>query len=122
MIKKLEIQGVHMHVDSKLLAYTTKKIGKLDRYTSRHARESLHVEVILKEEKVKDKKNNTCEVIMHLPGETIATKESTINMYAAVDIVEAKLKNLLKKYKDTHGSLKIHRRIISRLKRTPIET
>ena len=122
MIKKLEIHGVHMHVDPKLFAYTSKKIGKLDKYVSKHTRESIHAEVILKEDKVKNKKNNTCEVILHLPGENITTKESTINMYAAIDIVEAKLKNLLKKYKDTHGSLRIHRRVIARLKREPIPT
>lgn len=119
MINKLEIHGVHMHVDPKLFAYTTKKIGKLDRFISRHARESVHAEVMLKEEKVKNKKSNTCEVILHLPGENITVKESTINMYAAVDIVEAKLKNLLKKYKDTHGSMKIHKRVVSRFKRLP---
>lgn len=119
MIKKLEIHGVHMHVDPKLFAYTTRKIGKLDRFVSRHARESIHAEVMLKEDKVKNKKNNTCEVILHLPGETIATKESTINMFAAVDIVEAKLKNLLKKYKDTHGRMRIHKRVIARMKRMP---
>jgi ribosome-associated translation inhibitor RaiA len=38
-------------------------------------------------------------------------------MYAAVDIVEAKLKNLLKKYKEKHDSPKLRRRIISRLRR-----
>lgn len=119
MIKKLEIHGVHMHVDPKLFAYTTKKIGKLDRFISKHARESVHAEVMLKEEKVKNKKNNVCEVILHLPGENITVKESTVNMFAAVDIVEAKLKNLLKKYKDTHGSLRIHKRVVSRLKRLP---
>ena len=119
MISKLEIHGVHMHVDPKLSDYATKKIGKLDRFVSKHARESLHAEIMLKEEKVKNKKSNTCEVIMHLPGENITVKESTINMYAAVDIVEAKLKNLLKKYKDTHGSMKIHKRVVSRIKRLP---
>lgn len=117
MINKLEIHGVHMHVDPKLFAYASKKIGKLDKYVSKHARESLHAEVMLKEEKVKNKKNNVCEVIFHLPGENITVKESTINMYAAVDIVEAKLKNLLKKYKDTHGSMRIHKRVIARIKR-----
>lgn len=121
MINKLEIHGVHMHVDPKLFAYTSKKIGKLDKYVSKHARESLHAEVMLKEEKVKNKKNNVCEVIFHLPGENITVKESTINMYAAVDIVEAKLKNLLKKYKDTHGSMKIHKRVIARIKRLQTE-
>lgn len=117
MIQKLEIHGVHMHVDKKLHNYAIKKIGRLDRYAPRHARESLHAEVFLKEEKLKNKKQCICEVVIHLPKGSITTKEATMNMFAAVDIVEAKLKNQLKKYKDTHSSLKIHRRIISRIKR-----
>jgi ribosomal subunit interface protein len=117
MIGKLEIHGVHMDIDPKLFNYVTKKIGRLDHYASRHVRESLHCEVFLKEEMLKKRKVCTCEVVLHLPQETITTKESTMNIYAAVDIVENKLKNLLKKYKDTHGSLKIHRRILARLKR-----
>lgn len=117
MIKKMEIRGVHMHVDPKLYAYATKKIGKLDGYVSRHARESLHAEVILKEEVLKTKKNCICEVIMHLPSDTITTKESTINMYAAIDIVETKLKNQLKKYKELHGNPRLHKRLVAQLRR-----
>lgn len=117
MIQKLEIQGVKMDVDAKLQAYVKKKIGRLDRFVSRHARESMHVQVFLKEQKKKSKKDNICEVIIKLPKETIAVKEATINMYAAVDIIETKLKNLLKKYKETHGHNKFHHRVIARLKR-----
>ncbi len=117
MIKKLEVRGVHMHVDPKLFTYANKKLGKLDRYISKHARTSAHMEVILKEEVLKTKKNCICEVVTHLPGDTINTKESTINMYAAIDIVEAKLKNQLKKYKELHGNPRLHRRLIAHLRR-----
>jgi putative sigma-54 modulation protein len=122
MIKKIEIRGVHMHVDPKLFVYANKKIGKLDAYISRHARESVHAEVILKEEVLKTKKNCICEVVMHLPQETITTKESTINMYAAIDIVEAKLKNLLKKYKETHNNPHFHQRLLRKFKRDPSQS
>ena len=54
------------------------------------------------ETKIKNKKQCTCEVIMFLPHEEFVTKETTMNIFAAVDIVEAKLKNHLKKYKETH--------------------
>ena len=121
MIKRLEIQGVHMHIDPKLFAYATKKIGKLDHYISKHARESVHAEVILKEEVLKTKKNCICEVIVHLPNGTVTTKESTINMFAAIDIAEAKLKNQLKKYKELHGNPRLHRRLIAQLRRTKHE-
>jgi len=119
MIQKLEVRGVHMQIDPKLKTYAIKKIGRLDTYISRHARLSVHAEVILKEEVIKTKKNCICEVILHLPQEVITTKESTVNIYAAIDIVETKLKNQLKKYKETHDNPHFHQRLINRLKRDP---
>lgn len=115
---KLEINGIHTVLTDDLKKYITKKIGKLDRYIPRHARESAHAEVFVKERETKAKQERECEVVIHLPGTTITAKESTINMFAAVDIVEAKLKSQLKKYKDTHNANRIHRRVIMRLKRT----
>lgn len=117
MIQKLEIHGVHAEVDKKLRDYVHKKIGRLDHYMSRHVRESVHAEVFLKESKVKNKKQSTCEVVLHLPQENITTSESTLNMFAAVDIVERKLKNQLKRYKDTHHSAQLHRRLYAKLRR-----
>jgi putative sigma-54 modulation protein len=114
MLKKFEIQGVHMSISDKLHSYTTKKIGGLERYIPRHARESAHVEVHLKEGKAKNHNNSTCEVSIHLPHQNIVINESAPNMFAAVDIVEAKLKGQLKKYKDTHATGKLHRRLIAR--------
>lgn len=120
MIKKLDITGVHMEVSPDLRKYVVKKIAKLDRYMPKHARESAHVEVFLKEAKIKAKKECTCEVVMHLPKENLLTKETTMNIFAAVDIVEAKLKNQLKKYKETHSSLRIHRRVLAKLRRQQV--
>ncbi len=118
MIERLEITGVHTEVNDKLRKYVTSKIGRLDRFMHRHTRESVHGEVILKEVKAKDKKQCVCEVVLHLPKETITVKEATVNMFAAVDIVEAKLKNLLKKYKETHGNPRLHQRMLARMRRS----
>ena len=117
MIQKLEINGVHAVLTDDLKKYIMKKIGKMDRYMPRHARESVHVEVFVKE-RTKAKQERECEVVMRLPGSVITAKETTINMFAAVDIVEAKLKNQLRKYKETHNASRIHRKVIMRLKRT----
>lgn len=117
MIKKFEIRGVHTVVDDKLKQYVTKKIGGLDRYISRHNRESAHLEVHLKEGKTKNHNKYICEVNLHLPHQSIVIKENALNMYAAVDIVEAKLKVSLQKYKDTHGNGKTHRRLFGRFRR-----
>lgn len=118
MIQKLEINGIHTEVTDDLRRYVIKKIGKLDQYISRHARESAHAEVKLIEEKIKTRKQCTCEVILHLPQDILTTKETTLNMFAAIDIVEAKLKNQLKKYKEKHGVSRLHRRMLAKLRRT----
>lgn len=119
MIKKLEIDGVHMDVGDDLRKYVQKKIGRLDRYIPKAARASAHAGVKLKEGKAKNRQIRTCEVIIRLPGETITISETTINMFAAVDIVEEKLKNRLHKYKELHANPALHRRLLAKLKRQP---
>ena len=118
MLEKLVIDGVHFSPDEDLHKYVVKKIGKLDQYMSRHVRQSAHGEVKLKETKLKNRSQATCEVILHLPQDIITTKETTLNMYAAIDIVEAKLKNQLKHYKDKH-SVRFHRRLLAKIKHQP---
>jgi ribosomal subunit interface protein len=54
----------------------------------------------VKEHKINGKKECMCEVIVRLPQGTLTAKESTMNMFAAVDIVEEKIKIQAKKYKE----------------------
>lgn len=91
-----------MEVDRSLKAYIHKKIGNLDRFLPRHARQSVYGEVILKEVNRAHGNKYECEVILHVPNEHITAKDSTLNAFAAVDIVEQKLKTQLKRYKDKH--------------------
>lgn len=119
MIKKLEIQGVHAEVDAKLLAYVKRKIGGLDRYISKHNRESAHCEVHLKETQSKSKDRYRCEVTLYLPHKTLIAKDDALNFYASVDIAEAKLKQQLQKYKDLHGNGKKYRHMFARFSRNP---
>lgn len=117
MIQKIEINGVHAEVSESLKKYVLKKIGGLDKYMSKHTRQSAHAEVKIKESNAKNNRQHTCEVILYLPHETVVTHEATMNIYAAVDIVEAKLRNQLKKYKETHESVKLRQRVAARFKR-----
>ncbi len=117
MLKKFEVQGVHTVVDDKLRSHVDKKIGGLDRYISRQNRESAHMEVHLKESPKKGNDKCRCEATLYLPHQTIVVKESAVNMYAAVDIVETKLKQQLQKYKDLHGNGKTRRHLFARLQR-----
>jgi ribosomal subunit interface protein len=84
MLKKFEITGVHTEISDNLRKYVTKKLGKIDKYLSKQARPSAHLEVFLKESKEGGKKLYTCNAILHLPHDTIKVSESTINMFAAV--------------------------------------
>jgi ribosomal subunit interface protein len=121
MIERMELKGVHLTIDENLRKYVQRKFGRLDRYMSRHSQQSARIEVTLKESNVKGGKQCHCDVSLHLPNENIVVKESTVNMFAAVDIAEAKLKMQLKKYKDQHDRRKLQRRFFAR-RRTQIES
>ena len=118
MVERLEISGVHMQISEELKKYVVKKIGQLDKFLPSKLRADMHLEVKLKEDNTKGKQSRTCEVILHLPHETLAVKETTVNIFAAVDIVEAKLKTQLKKYKEMHASPRLHQRLLAKIGRS----
>jgi len=120
MIKKIDIASQGVDLTDDLKKYITKKVGKLDRYTPRHARKSVHAAVKLREKTSKAGSSNKyeCEAILYLPNEQLTANEATLNMFAAVDIVETKLQNQLRRYKDRAIKNRIpHRRITRRLRR-----
>jgi len=119
MIKRMQISGDSVAVDKSLEKYIIKKIGRLDRFVPRGKRESLRAEVRLREDNEKGRPDRTCEVVLHLPDEMLTVTETTISMYAAVDIAETKLQNRLKKYKELHSSLGLHKRLLHRIKHLP---
>lgn len=100
MITHIDITGVRYQVDDVTRKYVLKKIGRLDRFLPRHARKSAQAEVVLKEVNRANGNKYECDINLILPQKTITAKDSTMNMLAAVDIVEAKLTTQLKKYHD----------------------
>ena len=102
MISHIDVAGINLELDADIKKYINRKVGKLDKYMPRHARVSAHAEVKLRQTNKRMGNKYECEIIMHMPGEQVQAKESTMNMFAAVDIVEQKVKNLLVKYKQTH--------------------
>lgn len=117
MITKLEITGIHYTPDALAKRYVGKKIGRLDRFVSRHARKSITAEVKLLQVNRDHGNKYECEVILGVPEATITAKDSTLNMLAAIDIVEAKLRAQLKKYKDEHTAHRGRRSVLGRLRR-----
>lgn len=118
MIQSIDISGVKYDLDTATKKYATKKIGALDRYLPKHARKSASAEVKLKEVNRSHGNKYEAEVILHVPDRQLTAKDSTMNMLAAVDIVEAKLATQLKKYKQTHIPHVGRRAILSRFKRS----
>ncbi len=120
MIKRLEITHVHTTPDPAIQKYIRRKIGGLDRYIARQARASAHAEVKLKQDKSSTGNSASCEVTLYLPEEAINVSESTVNHYAAVDIVEMKLKQQVARYKERRTAASLRHRLAHRFSRKSI--
>lgn len=119
MIENLTITGVKYDVNDVTQRYVTKKLGRLDRYLPRHARKSAAIDIKLKQVDQPNGNKYEAEAILTVPEKVLTAKDSTMNVLAAVDIVEAKLVSQLRKYKDAHVA---HhgksRSVLARLKRS----
>ena len=118
MIRAIDITGIKYDVDDTTKKYVLKKIGRLDRYLPRHARASVTAEVKLKEVNKDHGNKYEAEVILNVPDKTITAKDTTLNMLAAVDIVEAKIVTQLRKYKEATIKQVGNRRAMSKFKRS----
>lgn len=118
MINNISVTGIRYEVTDKMERYIRNKIGRLDRYMPRGSKKSVRAEVRLTEDKGKRNDKYEAEVILHIKNGNLTAKESTLNMYAAVDIVEAKLKNQLRKHKEKHlDHRKDRKNVMRRLRR-----
>ena len=118
MITSIEITGIKYELDDTTKKYVNKKIGRLDRYLPRHARDSVNAEVRLKEVNREHGNKYEAEVVLNVPDKTITDKDSTLNMLAAIDIVEAKIVTQLRKYKQTTIGHVGRRGVMGRFKRS----
>jgi putative sigma-54 modulation protein len=117
MINAIEITGIQFNVDDVTRRYIRKKIGRLDRYLPKHARKSVTAEVKLREVNRDHGNKYEAEVILGLPEKNVMAKDYTVNVLAAVDIVEAKVATQLRKYKATSVPHVGRRGMLSRFKR-----
>lgn len=119
MITNVEITGVgNYKADEATKKYIRKKIGTLDRLVPRHARKSIRANVKLTEVNQSHGNKYEVEVIMHVPDKTITAKDTTLNILAATDIVEVKLANQLRKYKQENIPHVGRRKLLDKFKRS----
>ncbi len=96
-----ELKGRNFEIDDKLKAYVEDKIGGLEKYLPRQVRQSASCAIVLEDDPSGREDNRyLAEVVLTVQGTQLVSREGTVNMYAAVDIVEAKLRAQLAKYKD----------------------
>lgn len=100
MIQKIEISGSNHKIEDNFKKYTTKKLGKLDRYLPRDHKKDVVMKVVVAE--VNRDKGNKYElsVAMEIPGgKVLSSKDECSNLYAGVDIIEAKLSGQIRRFK-----------------------
>lgn len=117
MISSVTITGIRLDVDAKTKQYIEKKIGSLEKYLPRHARKTASASVKIEQIDESDGNKYKVEVVLNVPDQVITAEDSTVNILAAVDIVEQKLATQLKKYKQTRMPHVGKRSVINRLKR-----
>lgn len=118
---KLDLTGQRYELDENLIEYVEKKIGGLERLLPKECREAAHGDVTLSYDPSGKQGNHyVCEGILTVPHGKLQSKEGTGNMYAAIDLVEAKLKVQIARYKQKqHGKKKSLKLMVARfLKRT----
>lgn len=96
------ITARNFEADDKMREYIEQKLGNLEKYVPRRSRGADVACNVVLEDDVSGREDNryVCEVVLNLRGNKLVSREGTVNMYAAVDIVEAKLKSQLVKYKE----------------------
>ena len=100
MIDKIELSGSNYKLSDNFQKYATKHIGKLDRYLPRDSRKDVVAKVVITE--VDREHGNKYEIsaAMEIPGgKVIAAKDECSNIFAGIDIIEAKLMGQIRRYK-----------------------
>jgi ribosomal subunit interface protein len=98
---RCELTGRNFEIDAKVKEYAEEKIGNLDKYLPRKARGNAFASMVLEDDPSGREDNRyVCETVMTVQGTQMVSREATINIYAAIDIVEAKLRAQCRKYKE----------------------
>ena len=112
----LNITGRNLEISNKLRDYVEEQIGALDKYLPRRTRQSAQGTVVLElDANGREDNHFVCEVVINLPGQVVQAKEGTVNIFASVDVVQAKLKSQIRTYKDKHTTEPRRGRMLGRL-------
>ena len=100
MIENIDISGSNYKVEESFQKYVHKRIGKLDRYLPRQNRKDVGAKVVVTQ--VNRDHGNKYEIsaTLDIPGgKVLNAKEESSNVFAGVDILEAKLMGQIRRFK-----------------------
>lgn len=100
---KYTIAARKMAVDSDLESYIERKLAKLDRFFARaHRPISVRIE-LHRDEGASPDKRFVASARIEVQGPDLFAETATINPHSAIDILEAKLKEQIRKHKAKHS-------------------
>lgn len=100
MIEKIDITGNGYKIEDGFKKYVDKRLGKLDRYLPRGSKKDVIVKVIVTEiGKGKTEKYEISTALEIPGGKVIAARDECSNVFAGIDLVEAKLTGQIRRYK-----------------------
>lgn len=100
MIEKIEVSGKDFKIEESFRKYVEKRLGKLDRFLPRGSKKDVVTKVIVTEIGKNKGEKYEISVAMDIPGgKVIAAKDECSNIFAGVDLVEAKLAGQIRRYK-----------------------
>jgi len=100
MIDNIEISGVKYKVEDALRKYATKRLGHLDKFLPKKNRKDVVMHVVIKQVNRAHGNKYEISVAMDVPGGKLLTaKDEAGNVFAGIDILEAKLRGQVRKFK-----------------------
>ncbi len=100
MIEKIEVGGNNFKVDDAFRKYAEKRIGKLDRYLPRGTKKDVVVNIMVSEIERAHGEKYEISVAMDIPGgKVIAARDECSNVFAGIDLIEAKLTGQIRRFK-----------------------
>jgi putative sigma-54 modulation protein len=97
MPMRLQVKGRNVDVTDPLFGYAEKKLGKLSRHLSDESRCELELAV---EHNPSIADDQVAEATVWTKGPVLRARESSTDMYAAIDLVAQKLERQVKRYRE----------------------
>jgi ribosomal subunit interface protein len=102
---KIDIRAVHFELDEKARDYAAEKIGHLEKFYKNIVKAEVTLEM-----HGGDTPNVKygCKVKIVIPGNDLFAEEFSKDVFVAIDMVEQKLQQQLRKVKEKHTPNRIH--------------